>query len=374
MAARRTSLHEAALPILASSLLQAGGEDQDYSKSSSWSLASDIEKGIPILPGERSVFAPGRVVGVTGLQPGVVQQQQQGDGDHSIVQNWVSEFSTHILITLLTRAHLPSLSLHSLPYDRSTDTSKLPQVFVVQFYEFRLYTLEYLFQSLQQKLPDYTVESIQSILDNVTIFRAFDFKEFLEAISNVSSTLHSQEQDQEVPSSTLLLLQGLDQSLAEIRRASSNLAAQARLVPFLRTLSVLSRTYSSHLTVVVVNSTLIPSSSYFSAWDYIAKQHLGNPPNKEKDEAYADQSGPWDSYLSLRSVFSREQMQYQQQKYLPTATSQGRKPVSLYSSSVSRSLDHGFDTHLLVSKKGTKMIIEVAKDRVGDSLGRWHAL
>lgn len=233
---------------------------------------------------------------------------------------------------------------------------------MIQFCSNRTYSPEYLFQTLQHKLPDHTTEPFKTIVNSVKLFRVFDLNEILDAISQTSELLHSQKQ----PSApTLLLVEGLDQCMKDVQRASSTLSALSKLASLLQTLTVLTRKYATRLTVVIVNSTLCPAaiSSLFA-------------PNKE-------QAGEYTETYS----FQQRQQQQQQQSLShveeqristnpPPATQQQKGPYApgYHGPSISHLLLESFDTHLLVSKREAKMIIEVAKDRVGGSLGRWCAL
>ncbi|EER26396.1 hypothetical protein CPC735_005680 [Coccidioides posadasii C735 delta SOWgp] len=268
----------AAPPILASTLLQSYLDDDENGAQvtqvdSDWNLQPDIDKGIPFTKAGSSVFAPGRVIGISGLQPTVPPQRDWRDGDAAAVRNWVFELSAHILITLLTRPHLAALSL-----DPGAQSGTFPQAVVIQFYSSRAFTSEYLLRSIQQRLPELTTNLTQNILNTVKIIRAFNFDEILEAVSQVSDILYEAKHQQ----TTLLLLEGLDQSLAEIQRNSSILAAQAKLIPLLRTLTILSRNHASFLTVIVVNPVLLPTAPFPpSAPDIQAKQYPGAPSSFE---------------------------------------------------------------------------------------------
>lgn len=88
----------AAPALLASSLLQRPLEDgksqaqQITVEHSNWDLNSDITIGIPVISGESSVFASGRVVGISGFQPATHRPQGVRNEDEStVVRNWVLE-------------------------------------------------------------------------------------------------------------------------------------------------------------------------------------------------------------------------------------------------------------------------------------------
>ncbi|EAS32696.3 uncharacterized protein CIMG_03720 [Coccidioides immitis RS] len=366
----------AAPPILASTLLQSYLDDDENGAQvtqvdSDWNLQPDIDKGIPFTKAGSSVFAPGRVIGISGLQPTVPPQRDWRDGDAAAVRNWMFELSAHILITLLTRPHLAPSSL-----DPRAQSGTFPQAVVIQFYSSRAFTSEYLLRSIQQKLPELTTNSTRNILNTVKVIRAFNFDEILEAVSQVSDILYEAKHQQ----TTLLLLEGLDQSLAEIQRNSSILAAQAKLIPLLRTLTILSRNHTSFLTVIVVNPVLLPTAPFPpSAPDIQAKQYPGeHSTQQECVSPHSRHHHHSNHHQAVHSIFSptsqpQLQTQGQSQTYSSPSTQQVSQQTVSYSS-LARSFDQGFDTHLLVSKMESKMIIEVAKDRMGEHLGRWCAL
>lgn len=99
----------AAPALLASSLLQPSlkdAEDQTQGApiASSWDLKPDIDIGVPICSGERSVFNPGRVVGISGLQPTMSRPQELRDGDEdesAAVRNWVLEVGGEFVLGCL---------------------------------------------------------------------------------------------------------------------------------------------------------------------------------------------------------------------------------------------------------------------------------
>ncbi|EEP82678.1 predicted protein [Uncinocarpus reesii 1704] len=368
--------------ILASALLppcpaETGNEAQRPAPECNWDLQCDIDKGISLTSAERSVFGPGRVVGISGLQPGSVEPREQKDKDSGVVRSWVLDLSTHLILSLLTRPHLPP----SRP-DSDTISELLPQAFIIQFYGSRTFTREYLLGSIQQKLPEHSMNLSQAILNSVKIFRAFNFDEIVDAISQISNTLYTTQQQQTSRARSLLLLEDLDQSVAEIQRTSSTLATQARLVPLLRTLTVLSRTHATHLTVIVVNTILLPSSTASVLPEQSGAEHTFEQSDIPPQSQHFHRQN---HYQPVCSIFSPAPLP-RPQAYPELAPTQGQsqvysssatKPTSQhaiphYPSSLARSFDQGFDTHLLVSKKETSMIIEVAKDRVGNALGRWR--
>ncbi|PGH30842.1 hypothetical protein GX50_06385 [[Emmonsia] crescens] len=357
-------------PILASALLdsflqKSNGhyvhEQCGMEESASWDLTRDIEEGVSCTP-DKSVLSCGRVIGISGLQSAAAKGSQEGAGDD--IGSWVDEFSQHILATLLSK----------YPTARN-----LPRAFVIQYFDSRPLSPQALYSSIQQRLPDRPPEDIESILESIQTRRVYDFEELLEAVSQISDILFELQQQQNQSeekekgySSTpiLLLIEGIDQSLEETIRISNPVAGHTRLIPLLRTLTVLSRTYASFLSVIIVNSIAllhIPSkasaqeSAPIPADDINAGQRPPHQLNTRPQQQQQYYTG-----LPVHSIFSN----------VPRLVDNFSKgpPFSSYFSILARSLDQGCDVHLLVSRFQGKMIIEVAKHRVGGEVGRWCEL
>ncbi|PGH18091.1 hypothetical protein AJ79_00719 [Helicocarpus griseus UAMH5409] len=355
-------------PILASTLLDSSlenGHGHAYAQRArtedvSWDLTKDIAEGVSFTP-EKSILCCGRVIGISGLQSASVKSRGEGTGED--IRSWVDEFSHHILINLLSK-HPPGQSF--------------PRAFVIQYFDTRPFSLSHLKLSLQERLPDHSAEDIDSILENVQTHRAYDFDELLQAVSQVSDILfglqqrldrQGQQEGKGKHSShapVILLIEGVDQSLEEIIRTSNSVAGHARLIPLLRTLTALSRTYASFLCTIIVNSISLPripseslAQAYFSSGT--EDEHDDRVPRPHQQQLQREQQ-QYRPALPIQSIFSILKRPDQRSK---------AQTFSPYFSQLARSLDQGCDVHFLVSKAQEKMIIEVAKDRVGDAVGRW---
>ncbi|KAL1955325.1 hypothetical protein VTO42DRAFT_8665 [Malbranchea cinnamomea] len=355
-----------AAAMLASTLLQRSSDGQIVSEvaqgrhesQKDWDLIRDIDSGVPSPP-ENSIFSCGRVVGISGLYTA----NERGEGnDGSDIQVWVGELSLHVLVYTLTGR---------LPLE-----STFPRAFVVQFLDSRPISRESLFQSIQQRLPSKSAADVEDLISKIQIYQTFEFDDILEAVARISDTLYNiQQQINQAASSaqgrhepTLVILEGIDRSLEEIIRASNPLAAQARLLPLLRTLTILSRTYSSFVTVIVVNALPLPATipgSVQQGRDYRPSQRQESSSTQDRNHLQQPQSHP---LIPVQSIFARAPAPR------PPGSSAFSRSAMSYATILARTLDQGFDIHLLVSKVQNRMVIEVAKDRLGDNLGRWCAL
>ncbi|EEQ84036.1 uncharacterized protein BDCG_00841 [Blastomyces dermatitidis ER-3] len=369
-----TGLPAPAPPILASTLLDSsfqrsndnrhsGQEEPGRVESALWDLTRDIEEGISLTP-NKSVLSCGMVIGISGLQPAAVNGSREGVGDD--IRPWVNEFWQHILTTLLCKYPTPQA---------------FPRAFVIQYFDSRPLSPHVLYSSLQQRLPDLAPEDIESILENIQTRRVYDFDELLEAVSQISDILFELQQRQKThpekkekghsySAPVLLLIEGIDQSLEEIIRRSNPVAGHARLIPLLRTLTVLSRTYASFLSVIIVNSIALPhirsAASSAQTATLTPAPHdtdAGQQPPRQPASGQLQQQRQYSPEVAVRSIFAN----------IPRGVGRLSKasPTPYYFSVLARSLDQGCDVHLLVSQIQEKMVIEVAKHRVGAEVGRW---
>jgi hypothetical protein len=247
---------------------------------------------------------------------------------------------------------------------------------------------------MQQRLPDRTPQDLEAVVSTARIYQTFDFDEILDAVGRISNTLydvqqqqpgHHKSQNEKNEEPILVVLEGIDRSLDEIIRISNPLAAQAKLMSLLRTLTILSRTYAPFVTVIVVNAMPLPPSTSTGSERSMVDNRLGDPQRKETPtHSNADQMD------SSRRFQKQRQTRRSNHPLLPVQSiftqappnpataaiedSSLNQPTVIYPSLLARSFDQGFDVHLLVSKVQGRMVIEVAKDRVGKSLGRWCAL
>lgn len=304
-------------------------------------------------------------------------------------------------------------------------SSARPRAFLIYPFNLGTFSPETLYAAIQQRLSNQSFDEIVAILDNVKIHRAFEFDGILEAVAKVSDALyqlqHQGQQDHErkvlaqmsrelregsdepvLGSSSaeepiLLIVEGIDRSLEETIRESGPLAGHARLMPLVRSLAILSRTYASFLTVLVVNSICLSCLSLPFLESRIGSQADTNNNNNSRvldrsangtievqghgkehniyDQKYPAQNHPPfshhrhrpsnDTSIGTPSIFSADL------SLSPPPSPNPSAPTFLHSWVLSRSMDQGFDTHLLVSKVQGNMVVEVAKDRVGDRVGRW---
>ncbi|OAX79444.1 hypothetical protein ACJ72_06235 [Emergomyces africanus] len=357
-----TSQFAPAPPILASALLDSSFEIKNghyihgqrrIVENGSWDLTKDIEEGVSLTP-EKSVLSCGKIIGISGLQSAALE-----GGDD--IRTWVNEFSQYILITLLRKNPTPQ---------------KFPRAYVIQFFDTRPLSPQALFSSLQERLPDCSSEDIESILASIQTRRVYDFEELVEAVSQASDMLFEVQQWQNRPENQkqgnssapiLLLIEGMDQSLEETIRISNPVAGRARLIPLLRTLTVLSRTCASFLCVIIVNSIpllsipLTSSAQDQTPNDTYSGQGPHHQPNRQPQQQQQYSPG-----LSANSIFSQAPRRVDGLSKTP--------PFSAHVSILAQALDQGCDVHLLVSQVQGNMIIEVGKNRLGNEVGRWCEL
>ena len=201
----------------------------------------------------------------------------------------------------------------------------------------------------------------------VQLYQTFEFDDILDAVSRISDSLYNIQQQKNSSSTAgdepvLVVLEGIDRALEEIIRKSNPVAAQAELIPLLRTLTILSRTYASFVTIIVVNAIPLPSTVH--------------SPQQQGREYRPTQQTSTDGHQRPHRLIPVQSIFAQAPTPDPSTASPGpfQRPATSYASLLARSFDQGFDTHLLVSKVQERMIIEVAKDRLGENMGRWCAL
>jgi hypothetical protein len=146
----------------------------------------------------------------------------------------------------------------------------------------------------------------------------------------------------------LLIVEGMDTLAEGVIRTSNPLRGSSLLTPALRTLTHLSRTHASTLAVMLVNTSGLGTASA------ISKSIGVGPTRPEQIMTLADQPQHHQGDAGgLHSVFSHPGTT----TFLPTL--------------LSRTLDRGIDTHILLSTVRGSLIAEVIRDRTGDSTGRW---
>ncbi|KAJ9191509.1 hypothetical protein DTO021D3_1990 [Paecilomyces variotii] len=346
-------LAEPAFPILASSLIsepfpgeakRASGKvvnnaspRGDSHPSREWSLKHDIKNGIG--SDKDSVFRCGTITGFSRLR--------EGNADED--KGRVGELPRYLLSTHLRRT--------------SPNHPSEPRAFIIRSPTSSAFSPETLLGSLLSchDEPHLSREEAVELLDSVQILSVLDFTHVIQAISNVSDALNRIQQQRhqlrenhgQVSSSdncnspVLLIIEGIDTMADGLIRTSSPLRGTALLVPVLRTLTYLSRTYASFLSVMLVNTNTLGS---------IYPNRSVNPSSRSSGQGqqFNVGDGDGDRNEGIHSVF------------LHRATSTTLLPTIL-----SRSLDQGIDAHLLLSKVNGRTVVEVVKDRVGSGVGRW---
>lgn len=242
--------------------------------------------------------------------------------------------------------------------------------FVVQYYASRPISLmEDVFPSLQEHRPHAAPSSIEEVVQRVQTYRALDYNGMSEAVARISAVLAELHAPQGTPSANyenvrsehhhqpiLLIIDGLDQSLSDLSRTTASvLTAQARTVRLLRELSSLSRRYPRSLAILVLNALGLP--------------HITAP---------VDNGSFVNPFPPVTSAFGPPpaplgQGQSHGQDHQNRGEGLARK--NPYVSPLARTFDQVlFDAHLLVSKVGDGIAVEVVKDRLGDGKGRWCGL
>jgi hypothetical protein len=180
----------------------------------------------------------------------------------------------------------------------------------------------------------------------VQLLPIHNFPNAAQAIGKVSETLHEiqEKREQRKPTEAspsphnpiVLIVVGLDALAEGVIRASNPARGTAVLTATLRTLTRLSRVHASNLSIILVNTNGL-------GWD-INQSSTGNTTE------YSAARQPLED--GIHSIFHSD---------IP----------SLFPTLLMKTLDQGIDTHLLLSDLRGAQIVEVIKDRVGTSLGKW---
>lgn len=161
-----------------------------------------------------------------------------------------------------------------------------------------------------------------------------------EVLDEIQEKREQQRKTTEASPSTenpiILIVAGLDTLTEGVIRASNPARGAAVLTATLRTLTHLSRVHASHLSIILVNTNGLGTMN--PEWD--KKQPHGDSATRQPLED------------GIHSIFHSD---------IP----------SLFPTLLMKTLDQGIDTHLLLSDLRGAQIVEVIKDRVGTSLGKW---
>ncbi|ODM19340.1 hypothetical protein SI65_05958 [Aspergillus cristatus] len=300
-------------PVLAHSLLSQPVQDtRDPSVPTerTCSLATEIKEGIICY--SHALFRPGIVIGFS-------RPRRRGTGDDDD-HEYIGQIPRYILTNHLLKRPSPA------PGSFNT--------FIVHPFNLTIFSPQNLLTSLlsTNPTPTQSLSRKEAItrLDAVQLFPVYDFSAAMQAITQVSDTLHQigeQPKHQQLTTQhpVVLIIAGLDTLVESVIRASNPIKGTAVLSAALRTLTRLSREYAAFLSVLLVNTSGLG---------------LGTGTG---DVAVAD--GDY----------------------------QGEQLSVLLPSLLMKTLDQGTDTHLLVSRergRAGRVGVEVIKDRVGDWLGR----
>lgn len=263
--------------------------------------------------------------------------------------------------------------------EKGTQTTRL---FIIRPVHSTMFAPEILFKGLLgYRLPDDNRRAMSetealNLLDRVELLPVHDFSSATQAISQVSdaisnireqhrraSTGTEDENDNEEsrqPPTTLLIIEGLDTMAEDVIHNSNAMRGSAILTPVLRTLTHLSRTHTSFLSILLVNTTALGSSAY-------SQQQTQPQQISETQTSSGDAGGGRTTTMGaaggLHSAFARDYTQGQSRH-------EGQVQP-LLNTLLSRTLDQGIDTHLLLQVKRGQTLVEVIKDRTGDGLGKW---
>jgi hypothetical protein len=228
-------------------------------------------------------------------------------------------------------------------------------------------------QSLDENTKTIPESQALNLLDRVELLPVHDFSSATQAVSQVSdaisnireqhrrTSVEDSEEDEDgseeshQPPTTLVIIEGLDTMSEDVIHNSNAMRGSAILTPVLRTLTHLSRTHTSFLSILLVNKTALGTSQQQTQSQQIPSAQTS--PSDTGGRTTATAAG------GLHSAFARD---YTHQK----AQHEGQAQQLLHTL-LSRTLDQGVDTHLLLQVKRGQTLVEVIKDRTGDGLGKW---
>ncbi|KAL4916324.1 hypothetical protein BDW62DRAFT_212051 [Aspergillus aurantiobrunneus] len=336
---------EPAYPILAHSLLQPAASTEDCPEidsatgharpepglSDNWDLKLDIEKGLHS-PG--NIFRPGTVIGFSRLRG----RSPDGNDDELI-----GDLPRHLLTKWL-RYTPQSQQITPNPARQNS-----PRTFIIHPPNSTIFSPPKLLASLLSHQPPLSRNRAISLLDSVQLFPVFDFAAAVQAINEVSDTLHTLREDQQQQQQeTVLIIAGLDTFTEAVVRASNAVRGTAVLTSALRTLTQLSRIHRLHLSVLLVNTSGVGPTVRDDA-DGVYPVPQTQPRPQTQAQRHDELQGRDDGIQSIFCIMDSP----------------------LFPSLLMKTLDQGIDTHLLVSDTRRVPVVEVVKDRVGSGLGKW---
>ncbi|PYI17238.1 hypothetical protein BO99DRAFT_463487 [Aspergillus violaceofuscus CBS 115571] len=331
---------EPALPTLARKLLlsdeassssRQSADDIDSSHpphpTESWNLYADINAGLQASRG--SVFRAGSVIGFSRLRS---KSNENTEDDEYLSQ--------------LPRA---LLTAHLIRQAQTLNSPSSITVYIVHPATFNAFSPRRLLASLLNTTKtttnrqSFTRDAAIACLDRVQLFPVFDLNAASQAIHEISSAVASLPASRESlpPNKAIVLVAGLDTLAEGVVRTSNAARGAAALTTALRTLTHLTRTTSpAAVSVLLVNTSGLGTTTATVNANYASGGSIAM-----QDEPGSRENG-------IRSAF-------------------GANGASLFPSLLVRILDQGLDTHILVSTKGSGVVVEVIKDRLGEGIGKW---
>ncbi|RAK71889.1 uncharacterized protein BO72DRAFT_453261 [Aspergillus fijiensis CBS 313.89] len=324
-----TLAHNLLLSDEASSSCQQSVDDIDSShpphQTESWNLYADINAGLQASP--ESAFRAGSVIGFSRLRS---ENNENTEDDECLSQ--------------LPRA---LLTAHLVRQAQTLNAPNSTAVYIVHPATFNPFSPRRLLASLLNTTTTTTTnrqvltrDAAIACLDRVQLFPVFDLQAALQAIHEISSAVASSAAGRNSlqPNKAIVLVAGLDTLAEGVVRTSNAARGAAALTAALRTLTHLTRTGPAAVSVLLVNTSGLGTAA--------ANADYASGSIAMQDEASSLESG-------VRSAF-------------------GANGASLFPSLLMRTLDQGLDTHILVSTiKGSGVVVEVIKDRLGEGIGKW---
>ncbi|OQE15562.1 hypothetical protein PENFLA_c031G05200 [Penicillium flavigenum] len=293
-----------------------------------WNLKNDWKQGIQ--SSNEAVFRCGVVLGISRLR---MRSNESNE--------YIGQIPRYLLINQL----------------RSIHPSSEPSAFIIHPRSFEAFAPRTLLDELQSSShdqPGLSRDDAIRKLDSVQLLPVHNFTNAAQAIGKVSEALHEIQENREQqikltdasPSTRnpiVLIVAGLDTLTEGVIRASNPARGAAVLTATLRTLTRLSRVHASHLSIILVNTNGLGTTN--PEWDK-SQSSTGNTTTHGHGAARQ----PLED--GIHSIFHSD---------IP----------SLFPTLPKKTLDQGIDTHLLLSDLRGAQMVEVIKDRVGTSLGKW---
>ncbi|KAL4884623.1 hypothetical protein BJY04DRAFT_215087 [Aspergillus karnatakaensis] len=361
MSTSATSIYNVppAEPILAHTLLQpstpaTSQENPPLNSSSTWNLKPDIDDGLHSPP--PNTFHAGTILGFSRLRG------QSSDGNEDEL---AGDLPRYLLTKWLRNPQPAPSSSTSTPESPKPDSVNIRKsAYIIHPPTSTIFAPTKLLSSLLSHQPPPSRNKAISHLDAVQLFPVFDFEGVVQAVNEISNRLHnhtpseadSDNQHQhptQTQTQTVLIITGLDTLTEAVVRSSNAIRGAAVLSSLLRTLTSLSRTHSSTLSILLVNTGGVGPSLYAQNQNQNNTQTHAQfqPPqmNPDLDPGRSSSGGG-----GVQSMFN--------------ATD-----TPLFPSLLMKTMDQGIDTHFLVSRVRGGVVVEVVKERGGEGAGRWCA-